>query len=155
MKIGVVLLLKGFGGVYQYTLSMLHAFERWRSEGCEDEFILFSNDLDHPYVIFLENKGWSVQPLQSISFVKKIGKNVLGRFVDINKIVKIFDLRCNQLPHEVNTINYNVIRFKPDFKKWFKSFGVELMIYPTAHPLSFETGIPYIMAIHDLQHRLQ
>jgi glycosyltransferase involved in cell wall biosynthesis len=33
--------------------------------------------------------------------------------------------------------------------------GVELIIYPSPNPLSFETGFPYVMAIHDLQHRLQ
>jgi glycosyltransferase involved in cell wall biosynthesis len=32
---------------------------------------------------------------------------------------------------------------------------VELMIEPTPTSLSFEAGIPFIMAIHDLQHRLQ
>ena len=29
------------------------------------------------------------------------------------------------------------------------------MFYSFPNSLSFETGIPYVMAIHDLQHRLQ
>jgi len=29
------------------------------------------------------------------------------------------------------------------------------MVYPATYTLAFETGLPYVMAIHDLQHRLQ
>jgi glycosyltransferase involved in cell wall biosynthesis len=32
---------------------------------------------------------------------------------------------------------------------------VELMLYSAHTPLPFEAGVPYVMAIHDLQHRLQ
>jgi glycosyltransferase involved in cell wall biosynthesis len=40
-------------------------------------------------------------------------------------------------------------------KRWLHRCGIDLMLYPTCSPLSFETGLPYVMAIHDLQHRLQ
>jgi hypothetical protein len=33
--------------------------------------------------------------------------------------------------------------------------GVNLMLYPSPLPVAFETEIPYVMAVHDLQHRLQ
>jgi len=33
--------------------------------------------------------------------------------------------------------------------------NAQLMLYPVIDPLSFETGLPYVMAIPDLQHRLQ
>ena len=49
----------------------------------------------------------------------------------------------------------DVVRHQPEANRWFKSCGVDLMIYPESTRLSFEAGVPYIMAIHDLQHRLQ
>jgi len=39
--------------------------------------------------------------------------------------------------------------------QWFRDSGVELMLYPTHSLHPYEIGIPYVMAIHDLQHRLQ
>jgi glycosyltransferase involved in cell wall biosynthesis len=47
------------------------------------------------------------------------------------------------------------VRFKPEMNRWFRRYGVELMLYPAHSSLPFEAGIPYVMAIHDLQHRLQ
>lgn len=32
--------------------------------------------------------------------------------------------------------------------------GIELMLFPAPSTLAFRTGLPYIMAIHDLQHRI-
>jgi glycosyltransferase involved in cell wall biosynthesis len=29
------------------------------------------------------------------------------------------------------------------------------MVYPAVHPFSFESGVPFVVAVHDLQHRLQ
>src|SRR5262249_4685872 len=47
------------------------------------------------------------------------------------------------------------VKLRPDMRCWFRESGVDLMIYPVPDPLSFEAGVPYVMAIHDLQHRLQ
>jgi glycosyltransferase involved in cell wall biosynthesis len=38
---------------------------------------------------------------------------------------------------------------------WFRSCGARLILYPQPSTLSFESGVPFVMAIHDLQHRLQ
>jgi glycosyltransferase involved in cell wall biosynthesis len=44
---------------------------------------------------------------------------------------------------------------QPALNRWFRRCGIELMLYTDPNPLSFEAGIPYVMAIHDIQHRLQ
>src|SRR5256885_8021272 len=49
----------------------------------------------------------------------------------------------------------DVVRFRPEIGQWFRSCRVDLMVYCAHTSLSFEAGVPYIMAIHDLQHRLQ
>ena len=37
----------------------------------------------------------------------------------------------------------------------FRRFHLDLAVYPYAQSMAFEADIPYVMAIHDLQHRLQ
>jgi len=49
----------------------------------------------------------------------------------------------------------DVVRSRPDMRQWFLSCGVDLMLYAAHTSLPFEAGVPYVMAIHDLQHRLQ
>jgi glycosyltransferase involved in cell wall biosynthesis len=44
---------------------------------------------------------------------------------------------------------------RPDLERWWRQQGIDLMIFPQPHPLAFEGGVPYVVAIHDLQHRLQ
>ena len=43
----------------------------------------------------------------------------------------------------------------PVLGEWFARTGVELMLFPAPKAIAFEAGLPYIMAVHDLQHRLQ
>ena len=51
--------------------------------------------------------------------------------------------------------NPNDIQAQPEMTTWLRECGVDLMLYAWPHRLSFETEIPYVMAIHDVQHRLQ
>ena len=48
---------------------------------------------------------------------------------------------------------------KPKYNKQLHNFfikkGVELIVYPTIQTISFEVAIPFIIAIHDIQHRLR
>src|SRR5262249_41094928 len=39
--------------------------------------------------------------------------------------------------------------------RWLRRSGVDLMVYPAHNVAAFETGPPYVMVVHDLQHRLQ
>jgi glycosyltransferase involved in cell wall biosynthesis len=42
----------------------------------------------------------------------------------------------------------------PLWKRWFEARGVDLLVFTNENDLAFRTGVPYIVAIHDLQHRL-
>jgi glycosyltransferase involved in cell wall biosynthesis len=44
---------------------------------------------------------------------------------------------------------------RPRLTKMLRAERVELMVYPWPTAVSFEAGIPYVLAVHDLQHRLQ
>jgi glycosyltransferase involved in cell wall biosynthesis len=42
----------------------------------------------------------------------------------------------------------------PLWRRWFEARGVDLLVFTNENDLAFRTGIPYAVAIHDLQHRL-
>ena len=47
------------------------------------------------------------------------------------------------------------IRRRPELARALRELGIDLMIYPFPNGLAFEIGVPYVMTIHDMQHRLQ
>ncbi len=47
------------------------------------------------------------------------------------------------------------VRRRPDVGTWWRSQRLDLMVFPQPHALAFEAGLPYVLAVHDLQHRLQ
>ena len=51
MRIGIVTVLSGLGGgLYQHSLNILHALDLWKREGCQDEFVLFVDNTNHPII---------------------------------------------------------------------------------------------------------
>jgi glycosyltransferase involved in cell wall biosynthesis len=53
------------------------------------------------------------------------------------------------------TPDLDQIRRRPDVAAALAEAGVDLTLFPAPRPLSFEIGLPYVIAIHDVQHRLQ
>lgn len=155
MHIGIVPTLSGLGGgAYQYSLTMLSAlYECERDEG-KDEFVVFAHAVHHPAVMALNGRGWTVKPLPSSS-LKRLAKETLRRVVGEARLFEASRWFRHRLRRGVGLPDPDVVRSRPDIARWFRSFGVELMLYPTPNTLSFEAGIPYVMAVHDLQHRLQ
>jgi len=155
MRIGILPELSGLGGgIYQYSLTMLKALDTWKADGCEDDFVVFSQFLRHPLVASLERSGWTVAAGPSslkrlaVALVRSIG----GELAESMGRAWYYRLGlAEDIPQDLN-----VVRFRPKLARWFERFGVELMLYPAAPTQwTFETGTPYVMAVHDLQHRLQ
>lgn len=149
MRIGLILLLKGYGGVYQYALNILQAFVQLKKSGLPHEFIIFTEDLDQPEVADLIKQGWVVQSLEPPTrskFMKYVVAKFISKFMDINRLAKYLEAR---------KAKSEKIKINTKMHEWFKKFDTQLLIYPTVHPLSFEADVPYIMAIHDIQHRIQ
>src|SRR5262249_36095953 len=155
MRVGIVPVITGFGGgVYQYSLTMLHALHDWKCDGSEDEFIVFSDHTHDPALVPLNGRHWTVKPIQPPS-PQKQALDGLRRIVGEGPHREAWRWLRGQLWGNVRSLNPDVVKHQLEANRWFSSCGVELMIYPDSNPLSFEAGIPYIMAVHDLQHRLQ
>lgn len=154
MRIGIVPTLSGLGGgLFQHSLNMLRALDEWKSQGCQDEFVLFAHnpEVDHPLIASLKMNGWAVKRLLPPS-QKQEALNILRRIVGEGPYREAYRWLRRKLRHLPDP---EVLRSNPEMSQWLHQCGVELMLYTAPTTLSFETGIPYVMFIMDLQHRLQ
>jgi glycosyltransferase involved in cell wall biosynthesis len=155
MRIGIVPVLNGLvGGIYQYSLTMIRVLGEWKRDRGEDEFIVFASRMDHPAIAALNRPNWTVKPRRPPSLKWEV-LNALARIAGAGaywEMMKRLRLRWHARERSVDV---DVVRPNTNMARWFDRFGVELMLYPEPVSLSFEAGIPYVMAIHDLQHRIQ
>lgn len=135
MHIGIYPVLKREdGGIYQYTVTMLRALHAWvtgrlaKVPSCRHAFTLFARNPAAPE---------------------------LGEPGDLWRIVTFrppwSPSRDTPLP-DPDDLDRPLRQW--DMRSWMEECGVELMLYPSPHRLSFEAGLPFVMPIHDLQHRL-
>lgn len=142
------------GGIYQYSLTMLKALGYCKSVFSEDEFILFSSNPNNPLTDSLTSEGWSVLPLLPPTLkrrVVRLSENLVGQ----TPRRAVFSLINRLSRRKKSTVDLDNVRYNTELEQWFQSNRIDLMIYPISTSLSFETRIPYILTIHDLQHRLQ
>lgn len=148
------------GGVYQYGLTMLHALHGLSREG-EDEFLVFANqDRNHPAVKALNGSGWTVKPALPLSRPQRARASLARALREQQSLRGATSWLREQTRGALGfdkeqRPDPDHVRFRPEADRWFRDCGVELMLYPSASPLCFETQLPFIVAIHDLQHRLQ
>jgi len=142
------------GGVYQYSITMLRALGEWKEQACEDEFIVFAQQAPDPKL--LNGQGWTFKPLMPAQprLQQRNILEVLRRIVGEGSHREAWRWLRRQSERSLQ-YNPDRVRSRPDTTSWFQCCGVDLMFYSEPNPLSFETRIPYVMAIHDLQHRLQ
>jgi glycosyltransferase involved in cell wall biosynthesis len=154
MRIGIVPTLNpSSGGTYQYSLTMMRVLDELKRSGWGDEVVVFVADVHHPTITAL-GSGWAVRPLCP---PRPKLLDLLGRIVGEGPHREAWRWLRRQLQEKAqrrSLPNPDLVRFQSEISDWFRGLGIELMLYPTPNVLSFETKIPYVMAIHDLQHRL-
>ena len=160
MRIGIVPFLNpSLGGLYQYSLTMLHALHDWSGNGCEDEFVVFSEGGFHPIQECWNGRGWAVKPLVPATLWQKSVDGLRGVVGEgpHRETWRWLRRRLQRAPRprQAALPNPEIVQFRPDMRRWLRHCGIDLMLYPVPRTISFETGLPYMMAIPDLQHRLQ
>src|SRR5262245_1826794 len=159
MRIGIVPYLGGVGGgVYQYSIAAMAALcSSAREAG--DHLVVFASDVNHWTVTVPSRPEWSVASIAPRRLRRKV-LDSLSEFIGEGPHREAWRWLRRRLPKrpriEVHQApDPDCVRHHSKAKHWFLSHGVDLMVYPAPTTLSFETEIPYVMAIHDLQHRLQ
>ena len=168
MRIGVVPSLGRIGGgVFQYSQAILQTLEAWSRAGCDHRFVAFesrpwgkTHRINSPELKSLSRKHWQIRPLEPGNPLDPL-RELVGegsprrlwrRFRRGNLPVSP---HLDDLPNPHVVTNFDTVQFQPDQQKWFRRQGLELMLYSSPSPQGFECGIPFIMPIHDIQHRLQ
>ncbi|MCG3129723.1 MAG: D-inositol-3-phosphate glycosyltransferase [Phycisphaerae bacterium] len=135
MRIGVYPVLKRHdGGTYQYTVATLDVLRDW-SVGAIDGL----PPCDHSFTVFAQNT--EAPELQSLP---------RGRW----RVVSFRPPTSPAGSAPEHRPDPDLVRPQGDMRAWMTACGVGMMVYPSPHRLSFEAGVPYLMPIHDLQHRL-
>jgi glycosyltransferase involved in cell wall biosynthesis len=149
MRIGIFpVLSRSGGGHYQYSLTLLQALSRAPLLQ-DDEFVIFADDIEQPDLL-PSGKQWSIRPGKPFS-LKRVAKGMLRKIVGEEGLFGIWEKYRSQL----TVPDPDSVSHQPRMRDWLTSLGIDLVIYPSANPLSFEATVPYVIAIHDLQHLLQ
>jgi len=158
MRIGIKAVdSRASGGNYHYCLTLLEAL---RSIGTGDDFVVFHAPVTDLPLARL--RDWSIKVV-CMDFMNR--KSIFKRLSRSLRTL-LGDERLRRAKHrlwrhvsisppsasfagEIDTIHQN-----PRLTRWFEPYGIELMIYPSPSEWSFELGIPYVMSVPDLMHRL-
>jgi glycosyltransferase involved in cell wall biosynthesis len=142
------------GGTYQYSATMLRTLYEWTEQENDDEFVVFADRVKHPLLKSLTHSQWMVQPLQPPS-PRRLVRDAMLQILSDEALTRTRSWFARLTSHVTDGVpDLDVIQTRSDIKRWFQHFGVEFMVYSGTYTLAFETGIPYVMAIHDLQHRI-
>jgi glycosyltransferase involved in cell wall biosynthesis len=161
VRIGVFPAPPGKGGVYQYSLSMLAALDPGTAASEGDELFVLSDRSSSIDVEALARAGWRVVPPGPPPTAASRARTVTGawvrRAVGDGKLRRALRAarRTRPADADLSPPDPTVVRRRPELTAWHARLGLELMLYPSPVTYSFEAGTPYVIAVHDLQHRLQ
>ena len=142
MRIGIVPALnRSDGGIFQYSMTMLETLQEWSEFHGGDDYVIFAHSKYHPAAEAFRGSGWTLESLLPPKIEEAISRQAPA------------DSGAGMTPPLPP--DPERVRFQPELAQWFEEAGIELMLYPYPHRASFEAPRPYVMAIHDLQHRLQ
>jgi glycosyltransferase involved in cell wall biosynthesis len=140
VRIGVVPRLEGSsGGIYQYSVTMLDGLLAMEPR---PELVLFAEPRSRKAA-----EGWEARGYQIANLWPRTLRWRLRRAT----------MRTAGMAKHVATAgdnDYQVRQQSAQVRQWIDRFGLDLMIFPAPSSFGFETGVPYVMAVHDLQHRL-
>ena len=132
---------------------MLDALNDWTDRKWQDDLVLLVSEMRHSVLAPFRGPAWSVMSLQTPGRQRV---DALRRMVGEGPHREAWRWvrgRLSRLRHEYP--DPDTILFRRDVNAMLRNARIDFVVYPYPDRLSFEAGIPYVMAIHDLQHRLQ
>jgi len=162
MRVGILASLDpSAGGSYQYTQTVLRALEGWSKNGCEDRFVVLSNDVHQPSSTSPNHLGWETRPLlEGPPLTRRLLNRVFqtlgeGPHREALRWMRRQLVTQEPSPKQDNPPNPDLIQYRPQMRRWLRRCKIDLLLDISFTATGFETQIPYVYAVHDLQHRLQ
>jgi len=157
MKIGIVTTLNpAGGGKYQYALTLLEGLAAVARQDGREDYVLFMRPQDKPFLTSLNAAHWSHVSLPAPPVRNQTthqprtwssGGWLREAWREIRSRVGYHRKTSHSDPER--------IRLRPEWNYWFRRHGVDWVFYTNAKMLAFEAGLPYVMPVPDIQHRLQ
>jgi glycosyltransferase involved in cell wall biosynthesis len=155
LKIGIFIASDpGCGGIYQYDHNLLNILKRY--------------DKENNYVVFVLCKDIELQGYRGVRWetiyldnnitglIHKLLNELYSKFLTIKDslLKKRSKNHIIHSPEDVSTKVSGLHGWLNDvlIYRQFRKKQIDLMIYPSQKPLKISDDIPYIVAIHDLQH---
>lgn len=156
MRVGIVPdLICASGGIHQYSMTMLKALYNLREQKLlEDEFTIFYQGRNDIFLSPYIKAGWETFPLKLPLTLRERVLSETGHLLGNGKMRRIAAGLYHKMATKSNIIDYDRVIPYPALTRLFLKHDVDWMLYPVPLEISFETGIPYVMAVHDLNHRL-
>ena len=147
MRIGVVPTLdRSWGGVYQYSATLLHALLELDAG---DEFIVFApkgleleEDIRSLPFEFVEIPSGASGLGAAWSRLPEAARERLGWLVALMRRRSAADVAGGRPEDSV-------------WRAWFDRFDLDLLLFTIEDDRAPLAGVPYVVVIHDLQHKLQ
>lgn len=155
VRIGVLVVhAPSSGGMHQYELSILDALSsRARELSDRFSFALFYLRGDRLPLERLRGSGWATHALPSrraLELVRSVACTAAVR-----RLARRRKPRASPAPTQAFAAADRGTQLKRFLLgRFFRHHGIDLLLCPTALSVGVEAGLPVIMAIHDLQHRL-
>jgi glycosyltransferase involved in cell wall biosynthesis len=128
--------------MYQYTSTVLDALRRATEEGSAPDITLLwaGPDIDQGQA----HPTWLQAPLVAEGKARSLARALPeGKLKSALRRLVIGTPKMEEIAH------------KPQIRDRLVAAGIDMLFFPAPHPMSFEIGLPFIMTVHDLQHRLQ
>jgi glycosyltransferase involved in cell wall biosynthesis len=146
--------IESAGGIFQYGQTMLDVIAELRATRSE-EFVVLGDNL-HAGDPLLGGHEWEIARLTPTTPAREL----LARCRRVVRDQLSVDQREALLKAYARLRGQNEVPppRRPERRRgvqaWLRSLGIDLVLYPAPLPIVLEAGIPFVMAVHDLQHRL-
>jgi glycosyltransferase involved in cell wall biosynthesis len=159
MRLGIFPFLSGESGIYQYSVTLLQALAEWNSDN-QGDVVVFADEVNHPALARRNGGRWTIRPASGPPPGLRVrGMDALRRAVGEGphrEAWKWLRRQVEQIPSRRGDVRDRHQDPSRETKEaWFRSCGIDLMVYPANNAIDFASGPPYVMVIHDLQHRIQ
>jgi glycosyltransferase involved in cell wall biosynthesis len=171
MRIGIVPHVhRRDGGMFQYSETLVHTLAGFTSQvECQDEYVLFSSEAHHAALTLPKRQQWHQTPLVPSSVWHRpmhALKQLVGEGPHREAwrwLRRRFQRLCGNLsggsaespPSPATFAEPYAPRFQAAMHRRLRRARIDLLLCPGTNVEPFEYGIPYVMAVHDLQHRIQ
>lgn len=156
MRIGVVANLdRSWGGIYQYAVTLIGALPEL---AMDDEFVLFVYEGEQA-PLELRSAVAEIVPLRVITGTAGSLTRGLLAALPVGLRLRLRSIVVRMLSRRAPGARSQSSGSQPEvdaaWATFFARHGIELLIFTADSELAPKVGVPYIAAVHDIQHRLQ